>query len=1292
MKTKKTLKKRILDRLRFIRKGTRISLVIAGVLAAIILGFNYWFIHHSKSVIEEFVAVQSNGKMKLKVKGFTYNWLKNKIVLKNADLYTTDTAAPTTTRLSTSRIDVKTHGILPLLFKKQIVIDSIYMQAPGVIITKMKSKEESITKDTTDDNPDEKFSVAKELGKVANSINDAIEALQINSFVIKDGSFSLVDSTKKQEPPFVVTKINIQLDNLQVDEATGKKAAKKISFTDDIAIQTSDQAIVFPGGRHFMSFRNFKFALSDKRVEFDSCTIRGIKGDSSKTEFKIFFDKLQLTNINFDTLYAAEVVKADSVFCTNADIFFDIDADVVTAKKDKKRIQNIDELVQQLLGDVMLNYVIVKNADININTIRNGQVNTFSSANNYFELQGLMVRQNMKRPVNVKKMLLTLHNYETVLQDGRYAIAFDSIKFENDAITLNDFSFKEYSDKILINSLQMPGFEVRELSWESLLYNNVFNARSAFFYNPVISVNLTKRKGNRSKGVFQTLGDLGALLNLTNLGITNGNIKIDLGRGATLYLQQTDLSIYADELTASKKIKNIQHAINHLFVKKGLFQKGSTQATLTDISLTEDNNGIKASALLLKDEGLNAKALGIKLNSIVLDSINQTIAINGLKWDSAELNIKNVLQRANGNQAGLNNLALNNIAGGYTKFNMEQKGLHIAAMLNNIIVDEIYKPIKGLPNVRGLHVTGSNAIIQNPNLRIDIGALFLSHNQTSIFKNVSYSAINDVDSVLIKVPVIKVNPEQTVTLDDGIHINEMIIENPDILAIFGKKDDKFIRANQPESRFTFGTVLIQNPAIHLTVKKENKTPDYFSWNRNAANNSYLKIFDLKAGVGMPFSMKLAHFNLSDFEYKTNGKAIAVENKPLLVTLQNLYANRNASGDIEWKTNAGIIFKDSVRFDNIDNNGTILRLSKGAVNNIKLYSGFTNSLQAIIGNSSTLNFTGNSGSLTSRFYTTKWHNLSYQNNFFTVDSFSHIPHQTVKEYQIKKLFNEDYLSINGKAIKAGPFNMAQYAKDSILKFGSIVFNDIKLLSFKDKLQADTSWTEKPLPVTQIRELPGKINIDSVIVKNMYAEYREINPKTDTLAIVPVYDLNVVIKKIKNYGITKADTLYVDATANIINSLPIKLHLKESYYDSLGTFLMKLKTGSVNLDEFNNTLLPLEAVKFISGTLDSLNIESVANNNYAFGSANMYYKNLRVQLMNHKNFTNQNAATKILSWLANTFIIKKSNEGKPSVVYFERIKDKSSINFLIKTSLSGIKSGIGLPGKKKKERKRLHRQKE
>ena len=180
------------------------------------------------------------------------------------------------------------------------------------------------------------------MGKVYNSIQDALKVLQVNHFQIDDGNFSLINKVQPGQLPLHISNIHFHIDNLQVDTArlTGQE---KLLFSDNVVLRSNDQDIVFPDGRHRLSFSSFRINLRNKIVEFDSCTIAATRTDSSASSFRVFFDTLKLTHIDFDTLYRSEVIKADSVYCLNPN--FNLEVDAGKKKGPKKPIPKLEKIV-----------------------------------------------------------------------------------------------------------------------------------------------------------------------------------------------------------------------------------------------------------------------------------------------------------------------------------------------------------------------------------------------------------------------------------------------------------------------------------------------------------------------------------------------------------------------------------------------------------------------------------------------------------------------------------------------------------------------------------------------------------------------------------------------------------------------------------------------------------------------------------------------------------------------------------------------------------------------------------
>jgi hypothetical protein len=128
-------------------------------------------------------------------------------------------------------------------------------------------------------------------------------------------------------------------------------------------------------------------------------------------------------------------------------------------------------------------------------------------------------------------------------------------------------------------------------------------------------------------------------------------------------------------------------------------------------------------------------------------------------------------------------------------------------------------------------------------------------------------------------------------------------------------------------------------------------------------------------------------------------------------------------------------------------------------------------------------------------------------------------------------------------------------------------------------------------------------------------------------------------------------------------------------------MTLKVKPTTMSFLNPVLTPLSNVKIVSGSIDSFYLRAIAQEDISLGKMNMYYHNLRIRLMKGKDPTKSSITGDIASWIANTFVIKKNNNGRTGLVYFERLRDRSFFNYIVKMTFSGLATSVGV----KKNRK-------
>ncbi|HVE62036.1 MAG TPA: DUF748 domain-containing protein, partial [Chitinophagaceae bacterium] len=311
-------------------------------------------------------------------------------------------------------------------------------------------------------------------------------------------------------------------------------------------------------------------------------------------------------------------------------------------------------------------------------------------------------------------------------------------------------------------------------------------------------------------------------------------------------------------------------------------------------------------------------------------------------------------------------------------------------------------------------------------------------------------------------------------------------------------------------------------------------------------------------------------------------------------------------------------------------------------------------------------------------TLKWYNAdyNYSKRTLTLDSFSYRPTQERDIVIAKTPHQTDYITFKTGAVKFIDFNLEKYEKDSALIADTIMLNNPVITVYRDKYPPFLSGRVKQLPVDKIKGIRLPVSIQNVNLVDGSISYTEKNAKTRAEGTILLTHVNGGLSNIKNRNIAQTDSLQLSLNAYLMDSALIRLRVKESYTDTLSGFLMSLRLQPTSLSFLNPVLAPLSNVIITSGTIDSLNLRAIGREHLALGEMNMYYRNLKVKLVKEGNPEKTTFGSNILSFLANALIIKKNNTGRTGLVYFERLRDRSFFNYIVKMTFSGMATSVGI----------------
>ena len=534
--------------------------IILGIIIILITALHIYVVNNAEALVEDIVTKESNGKLRLTVKNIKFNYFSKKVELQGVTFFSNDSLDLVTSyHFEVDKIKLRVKALIPIFTRKELRIDSLSLIAPKIVVTRLKPLDTTGRKDV---------SIPQEMGKVYNSIMDALRFLEVKRFQFDEGEFRLINKVIPDQQPLVITGMHFHIENFKVDADTN---AEDFPESDTkLVFWTKNQDITFPDGNHRLAFSRFRIKIKKRIIEIDSCTLIGKRNDSTASGFSLFLDTLKLTNVDFKSLYEKDLIKADSVYCLNPN--FKIQLELKNKTSTPKKIPNLDTLINQLTGDMQLNYVGVKNAEVSITTNRNDKSTSFTSEKNNFEMTGLTIDHSLPQPIELQSFDMAIHNYENFVKDSSYFLRFDSIRLRENRILLSNFSIntEPYKDK---RNIQVRQFILSELSWADLLFDQKVIARQALLIRPVIDYYPSATAKPKSRNpIVNSLAGINNFMSLDKLVIENGKIKIKTRHTIDLLLDDANLVLHSNNVADSLSVTNVQESVELLNFKKGIMK------------------------------------------------------------------------------------------------------------------------------------------------------------------------------------------------------------------------------------------------------------------------------------------------------------------------------------------------------------------------------------------------------------------------------------------------------------------------------------------------------------------------------------------------------------------------------------------------------------------------------------------------------------------------------------------------------------------------------------------------
>jgi hypothetical protein len=1244
------------------RRFFKSAIITFGIAGVIILALHLWFVHNAKRMITDIVASKSHGKLKLELDEFSYNFFSNKIQVKKASLVSMDSlTAPVTYTVRFKKLTLKSSSFFSALFGKKITFDSIKLHEPDIIITQWRK--DTVTRRTGDD-----LSISQEMGRLYNSMLDAIDAFAVRRIYIRDARISLVNKMKQEEQPVTVSNINFNL--FRTTEAV-KKRDEFLPNEQTVDLDVGSQEISLPGGRHKIAFKTFSLGLFRKRMQLDSCTITAIAKDSSKSSYKVFFKQLLLVGVDFGKMYHDNLIKADSVYCESPLFQVNINTGGATAGKDKKERPDPEKIIQELTGDLDLAYVGVKDAGIHINI--NGKKNRslYNSHQDDFEMFGLAINSDSSKPVRVKRFDMLVRDYHLYDKDSATTYSFDSIHFVNNKIVLNNFivasSGKGRSGSI--RDFRIPYFELTGLDWYELVFNETLLAQEAMLVNPVINYTRGKGKTAKKKGnLFRSLQTLDDLIALNKISVVNGQINMKLGPATDVKIADADLILYSDRLLSSTNNEGLRRAVERLSFSKANIRFGDLRADLINARYT-GTNLLHADQIVISGKGntINARMQNVDLGNLIVDEDKNKIVISGLKWNNAVIAVRSEKKSNNANKGEFH---LENLQGNNTRFQFTNGENTVRTFVRSITLASLSKNPGSDMQLNGLSLQGTALDFKGKNTEFSAASYDISSESNSSLSSVRFRQLKERDTILMQAPRVNFFMDLNSVFANDMHLENLALQRP-VIRLYKWNEGKSTNATALKLRID--NISLTEPDLVAEFHKQDSVTKI---NLPFSAGSLMKVKGLNLSEsGMAISNFVLNTNSATLR-KMNGDLVGVEKGLVELDVSNI-SIASADGKPNWSA-----WVRSLRLENpeqfyLGKSRNSLKVGNTTIGNVNLSSEYINNFSRLLKFNISAWLKTSTGSYADSAISLKWYNAEFNadKKILALDSFSFRPTRSRDTVMAQSAYQTDYITLATGRIQMNEFNLDKYEKDSSIIAKTMLIDDPVITIYRDKKPPFQSGIMKPLPVDMIRLIGLPVEVEKIKISDGLLSYTERHPKSRAEGTVILTHMNAVLGNIKNRNIDNEDSLTLTMNSYLMDSTFLSLSVKESYADTLSGFLMTLKMKPTTLSFLNPILIPLTNVKITSGKVDSFEVRAIGKEDLAIGEMRMFYHDLRIQLIKNGEETKSGIAKGFITFLAN-LIIKKNNNGRTGIIYYERLKDRSFFNYLVKLTFSGMATSIGV----------------
>src|SRR5690606_31579440 len=266
--------------------------------------------------------------------------------------------------------------------------------------------------------------------------------------------------------------------------------------------------------------------------------------------------------------------------------------------------------------------------------------------------------------------------------------------------------------------IRVPYFELTNLDWYQLIFDQQMKAKEAVLVDPVINYSRRiKTKAGKKLDLFDALLNLDSMVSLENVAIKNGQVKMQFGAATSFSVQHINLAIKSDRLLNSINKEGIRNAVEQLSFSKGLLVTKDITAELKNARLTGENL-VYADQIILSglQNKIKATINNVYLDNVQLDDDAEEIAVDGLRWENADVLLRAIPAGNPKSNKNETSIIIQHFSGNNIRLRVASGSSSISTFINSLTASSLIKNGNDPIRVNGFTMTGKDFLFTNPQL------------------------------------------------------------------------------------------------------------------------------------------------------------------------------------------------------------------------------------------------------------------------------------------------------------------------------------------------------------------------------------------------------------------------------------------------------------------------------------------------------------------------------------------------------------------------------------------------